>query len=91
MGFGDWFGFGFRLGFLGLLGHLAWVGMTLFWLFRRLRKADGLLKGLITSAIVLFIVLSIQGLTNDVFTWAGTIDYLWILLGLIASSTEATQ
>ena len=81
----------FRLGFLGLLGHLAWVGMTLFWLFRRLRKADGLLKGLITSAIVLFIVLSIQGLTNDVFTWAGTIDYLWILLGLIASSTEATQ
>ena len=79
----------FRMGVFGLLGHLGWVGMTLFWLYRRLRKADGLTRAIIVSTITLFVVLSIQGLTNDVFTWVGTIDYVWILLGLVSSSTEA--
>jgi len=33
------------------------------------------------------VVLTIAGITNEVFSFSGAVDYLWILLG-IAASTE---
>jgi len=78
----------FRLGLTGLLSHLAWVGLTLAWLSRRFRQSEGFLRGITISVLAILIVLTVDGLTNAVFTFAGTMDYLWILLGLIANSQE---
>jgi len=40
------------------------------------------------AALVLVIVLSIAGFTNEVFSYAGVADYLWIMLALVANSQE---
>jgi hypothetical protein len=72
-----------RSGIFSLLAHLLWVGLTLVWLVCIMRTSNGLLRALSTSAFILIIVLSIMGLTNEVFTFSGVVEYLWILLALI--------
>ena len=72
-----------RSGIFSLLAHISWVGVTLVWLYRNIHTSNDLCRSLSVSAFILFIVLSIMGLTNPVFTFSGVIEYLWILLGLI--------
>jgi hypothetical protein len=79
-----------RLGIFGLLGHLLWVGFTLVWLFRKRRTEDKYGRSLIAVVISLLVVLSIDGVTNAVFTYAGSIDYLWILLAIVGQRKVIT-
>lgn len=76
----------FRTGLAGFVAHLAWVGIIVFWLSRRLLKSDGFMKSVTASALTIVLVLSIAGFTNAVFNYSGSIDYMWILFALVASS-----
>lgn len=75
----------FRTGLLGLLGHLAWIGITLGWLKRLLGRSENFSRVMVTATLALIIVLSISGLTNAVFTYSGAADFLWIMLALVAN------
>jgi hypothetical protein len=70
-------------GIFALFAHFIWLFITIAWLWRRLHVKDEMVKALATFLITILIVLSVMGITNEVFTFSGTIDYLWILLGLI--------
>ncbi len=74
----------FRTGLIGLLGYLMWIGLTIWWLYRKYRFGSGLNKALASTAVTLVVVLVVAGVTNEVFSFAGTIDYLWIMLALIS-------
>jgi hypothetical protein len=81
----------FRTGLAGFLGYLTWIGITIGWLYRRYRRSEGFTKAIVAAALTLIGVLLIAGFTNEVFSFAGTIDYLWITLALVANSREKTQ
>jgi len=72
---------------VSLVGHLLWAGITIAWLYRRVRENFGISRSVIVSALAVLVVLTIAGITNEVFSFSGAVDYLWILLG-IAASTE---
>lgn len=76
----------FRTGLVGLLSHLAWVGIIVVWLFRRFQQSTGFTQHLAVSVLTIVVVLSIAGLTNAVFSYSGSIDYMWILFALVANS-----
>lgn len=82
----------FRTGLAGFISYLAWIGITIGWLFRNYRCLPGFDKSIASAALALIIVLVIAGATNEVFSFAGTIDYLWIMLALVANTRmEETQ
>jgi len=72
----------FRNGLIGFIAFFAWIGITLIWLIRRFRQHHGLLKPVTAIVITIIIILTITGFTNEVFSYAGTADYMWILLAL---------
>lgn len=74
-----------RSGLLSLLGHLAWASLLLIWLYRRIRDSEGFRMSMALATFSVLVVLSIAGVTNSVFTFSGAVDYLWILLGVVAS------
>jgi hypothetical protein len=84
----------FRMGLIGFVGFMGWLGLTFVWLWRGLQgirrenSALSLQHDLILFALALLSVLTISGLTNAVFTYAGTIDYFWMILGLIAAGNN---
>jgi hypothetical protein len=80
----------FRFGIIGLVAHLAWVGITLGWLIQRCGTNAGFWRAVSASAGVTLIVLSIVGLTNEVFTFSGVADYLWITLGMVAHNKRVS-
>ncbi len=75
-------------GIFSLLAHLTWVGLTLFWLSRRFRSPRPFVRSFAVSLFAILIALSIMGFTNEVFTYSGVIDYIWIGLGLLAGYQE---
>ena len=75
----------YRGGAFALLGHLVWIGLTLKWLFTRIRGSAGIGRTVAVSAMTILVALTIMGLTNEVFTFSGVNEYVWILLGLTAS------
>ena len=77
----------FTSGFVGLLGWLIWWFGSVVWLLGCKRVQQGLSRAIAICTLVLLVVMGIAGLTNEVFTFLGSIDYLWILLGLTANST----
>jgi hypothetical protein len=70
-------------GIFSLLSHFIWLFITIGWLWSRLRVKDEMVKTLAAFLVTMLIVLSVMGITNEVFTFSGTVDYLWISLGLI--------
>ncbi len=78
-------------GIVGLLAHLVWVGATLGWLYRRFHQSDGFSRAVVISALTILVVLSVMGFTNAVFTFSGAVDYLWIVLALVAGSEEVAR
>jgi hypothetical protein len=72
----------FRSGVFALISHLLWVVTLLVWLARRIRSTSGLPYYLASALFTLLIVLSVMGVANPVFTYSGSIDFLWISLGL---------
>jgi predicted membrane channel-forming protein YqfA (hemolysin III family) len=78
----------FRSGLVSLMAHLGWVGIMLAWLRREIRVNHDTARKLAVFMFVMLITLSIMAFTNAVFTYSGTIDYLWIVLGLFVNMRE---
>lgn len=76
----------FRTGLAGFIGYMTWIAITIGWLYRRFRRSGGFDKSIALAALTLVSVLVIAGFTNEVFSFAGSIDYLWIMLGLVANA-----
>ena len=78
----------FRSGLFSLIAHFGWVVILLVWLRRVIRNSWGMSQKLAVFLFTLMATLSIMGITNPVFTYSGTIDYLWVLLGLTINAGE---
>jgi hypothetical protein len=76
----------FRTGLAGFISFLVWIGITIGWLFRSFQHTHGFNKAIASVTLALVVVLVVAGFTNEVFSFAGSIDYLWILMGLVANS-----
>ncbi|MBK8020908.1 MAG: hypothetical protein IPK19_05630 [Chloroflexi bacterium] len=75
-----------RSGLFSLLAHLAFVVLMLRWLRGGIRQANGLSRSLAITVYIILVALTVMGLTNEVFTSSGAIDYFWILVGLTAGA-----
>ncbi len=76
----------YRSGLASLVGHLVWVTLAVIWLRQKFQNSQDFLRVLALVTLVIFVLLSIMGMTNPVFTYSGSIEYLWIFLALIVSS-----
>lgn len=76
----------FRTGLAGFLAHILWVGIMGYWILRRMRHGDDLTRRLAICALAILVVLSLGGFTNSVFSYSGSVDYMWILFALVAST-----
>jgi hypothetical protein len=74
----------FRSGVVSLLAHLGYVAILIRWSYRHARHGVGLDRPLAMALLAILISLTIMGVTNEVFTSSGVIDYLWMLVGLNA-------
>lgn len=82
-----------KSGIISLIGHLFWVVLSMIWSYRIIRSSSDLRRSLAACIFILFMVLSIMGLTNGVFTFSGVIEYLWILIALtgVLGDEDATS
>lgn len=85
----------FRTGLAGFVGHLLWFAIIVFWLSRRVQQdnerrqaENAFTRALAPGVLTLVLVLSVAGFTNAVFNYSGSIDYMWIMFALVASSSE---
>ena len=79
-----------RSGLVGLLAHLTWIGILLVWLSRVYRRGrPSFERSLAAVAITQLVTFSLVGMINPVFTYSGSIDMLWIVLGLIVSAERS--
>jgi hypothetical protein len=76
----------FRTGLAGFLSFITWIGLTIGWLYHCYRTSQGFNKAIVSATLTLVSMLVLAGFTNEVFSFAGSIDYLWILMGLVANS-----
>lgn len=80
-----------RGGILSLVAHLAWISASLFWLSRRFHSEVEIERYMATGTFTVIVVLTIMGFTNSVFTFSGAIDYVFMLLGLLAANVGRTS
>lgn len=78
----------FRSGLVSLVGFFIWLGTLFVWLSTIIRGAMTPMRSVAIAVFAVLISLSIMGITGPVFTWSGVVDYVWILLGLIASEQK---
>lgn len=79
-----------RSGLVGLLAHLTWIGVLLVWLRRVYRRHQpSFERSLIAVVITQLVTFSLVGIINPVFTYSGSIDMLWIMLGLIINAERS--
>lgn len=71
-------------GLFALLSHIAWLLISVVWLYKLTKNHNPLIHSLSVSLLSWLIVLSIMAITNEVFTFSGTADYMWIMFGLLA-------
>lgn len=76
----------FRSGLMSLMAHITFVTLLMVWAYRHVRSDASLGRMLAIVLFTILLVLSIMGLTNEVFTSSGAIDYLWIIIGLVAGA-----
>ena len=76
----------YRGGVFALVGHLAWVGMILIWLRRVITRSTGGAHAAAIAGSTALIALSVMAFTNEVFTFSGVNDFIWILWGVAANS-----
>ena len=73
----------YRSGGVSLVSHAVWVATLAGWCIRALaRSREFFWRSLVLLLLALLIVFSLIGLINPVFTYSGSIDYFWILLGI---------
>ena len=70
-------------GIFSLIGHLFWVIVLTGWAYKQCQSSDDLTRRIARILFTLFLVMSILGLTNDVFTFSVVIEYIWILLAVL--------
>lgn len=77
-------------GLVGLTAFLTWWGGVVLWLVETIRKAQPhtINRSISFTVMLMMIILLIMSLTNEVFTFSGVVDYIWILLGVAASSQK---
>lgn len=76
-----------KSGLVSLLAHLVWLAVLIGWLGRVYRRVQlPFDRALVAVAVTQLITFSVVGIINPVFTYSGSIDILWILLGLVAST-----
>lgn len=73
-----------RSGLVSLIAHFLYVITLMVWSYRRIRHANDLSRCMAIALFTLLAMLSIMGLTNEVFVSSGVIDYMWIMIGLFA-------
>lgn len=78
----------FQSGFVGVIGFFTWLGTLLLWLVSIIQGKLNTMRSIAIAVFAMLVVLTIMGITNPVFTYSGVIDYMWILLGLIASKQK---
>ncbi|MEM7127346.1 MAG: hypothetical protein AAF702_13520 [Chloroflexota bacterium] len=81
----------FTGGLVGLVGWLLWLVGSFIWLSQNRATQSGFANTIIVYTLVLLSVMTVAGFTNEVFTFLGTIDYLWILLALTANSSNSLE
>jgi hypothetical protein len=74
----------FRSGMVSLLAHLAYVYLLIRWAWININQPDGLKRRVSIALFAMLILLSVMGFTNEVFTSSGTMDYLWMIIGMFA-------
>lgn len=77
-----------RSGIFSLLAHVSWVALALVWIRRRIRSSDAQVSAMAIFLFALFVVLSIMGFSNEVFSYSVVAHYLWLTLAFI--SVEGT-
>lgn len=81
----------FRTGLAGFVSYLTWILVTIGWLYRSFKRRHGFDQAIALAALAQIIVLVIAGFTNEVFSFSGGIDYLWIMLALVANGKEKIE
>lgn len=80
----------YRSGIFSLIGHLMWLGLTCWWLVRRATGAASLPSGfdrtVALAAVVSLTVLSLIGFINPVFSYATSMTFVWISIGLVSNA-----
>jgi hypothetical protein len=77
----------FRYGAIGLFVHFFWIFASLIWIGRRMYSSNQLQRAIAIAGFTIIAVLSVASLTNVVFSYSGTAEYLWILFALTAADT----
>lgn len=78
----------YQSGAVSLVAFIIWVYSNLQWLLKVIRHNVSTIKMLSVVVFITLILLLVMGITNPVFTYSGVMDYLWIFLGIIASSQK---
>jgi O-antigen ligase len=78
----------FRSGWVSLIGFLIWIGTLLAWSGSIIRGERNAMRSGAIFVFALVITLLVMSFTNPVFTYSGTVDYMWMMLGLIASKQK---
>lgn len=80
----------FRTGLAGFASYLAWIAITIGWLYKRFQRSSGFDRAIASAAMTIMLMLVIAGFTNEVFSFSGTVDYLWMMLALVGNNLEKT-
>lgn len=81
----------FSFGMAGLASWIVWWFGSAAWALKKGHDQTGLKRSICNCTVTLLVVMVLAGFTNAVFTFAGSIDYLWMLLGLTASTSGFTS
>lgn len=81
----------FSFGIVGFTAYLVWNILAVNFLFHKLLSYGGFIKTISAVAAAFVIVLFVAGLSNAVFTYSGTADYLWIILGMTTTTEGLVQ
>jgi hypothetical protein len=80
----------FRSGLVSLIAHLVYVGLLIGWAWSNIKTPDGLKRRMSIGLFVMLSLLSVMGFTNEVFTSSGTVEYLWLAIGMFAAEVTKT-
>jgi len=78
----------YRSGIVSLVGFIIWCGSTFLWLWEIVRGEISTMRMIAVAVFSTMFVMLIMGITNPVFTYSGVMEYIWILLGLVANSQK---
>lgn len=78
----------FSTGIIGLISWIVWLLGSFSWLLWLQTKMAGFGRSVGSVALVFLAMMAVAGFTNAVFTFAGSVDYLWIMLAITAGTAS---